>query len=79
MANFQHGQNYTDNILGDEDGFIFAVFEENHRTNYQERQIDGKYLHNVTKKRRSEANLRVPWGQFVFRQLPDRQREPKRS
>ena len=76
MANLQHRQNYCDTILGDEDGFIFAkVFEENHRTNDQERQIDESYFHNVAKKGRSEANLRFPSGQFVFRQVPGRQQK----
>jgi len=47
MANLQHGQNYSDAILGDEDRFIFAVLEENHCTNDQERQIDESYLDNI--------------------------------
>jgi len=47
MANLQHTQNYSDAILGDEDRFIFTVFEENHRTNDQESEIDEKYLDNI--------------------------------
>lgn len=70
MPNLQHGQNYPDTILGDEDGFIFAVFKENYRTNDQEKEVHEKHFHNVAPNRRSEANLRSSSGQFVFRQLP---------
>ena len=74
MANLQHGQNYCNTILGDENGFIFAVFEENHRTDDQERQVDEKYLHNVAAKALRFA-IRFASGQFVFHQLPGRQGE----
>lgn len=47
MANLQRGQNYPDTIFGDEDGFIFAEFEENHGTNDQESQIDENNFHDV--------------------------------
>ena len=70
MANLQHGQNYRDTILGDEDGFIFAVFKENHRTNDQEKEVDENHFHDVETKRRSEANFGFSSGQFAFRQLP---------
>ena len=40
MANLQKREYYRDAILGDEDGLIFAVFEEDYRTHNQEMLIN---------------------------------------